>query len=840
MQNLKIFILFLLLPICCPAQDSQKLPLSVILDRIEKAHNIKISRIDEELKVYSIAPPDSKLSLKDKLNYIEQHTKLKIEAINSTYYTIYNNPAMDKPLCGYLIDNETGLGIENAEIIVSSTAIRTSSGATGYFSIPVLTPNKIYVKHLGYTEKSISPELLYTTDCPKILLLPIVVELEEVVTERYLATGITKKESGELVVKPARFGILPGLTEPDVLQTMLQIPGIMSLDETVSNINVRGGTHDQNLFLWNGIRMYQTGHFFGLMSAFNSLPATKITIYKNGSPAFFGESVSSLVDISTHTGFDEDTYNVISADMINAGFLSRIKLSEKDKLQISARRTYTDLFVTPTFKDYQDRVFQNTTITDTAENQTIPVNSDEDYRFYDLSLEYEHKINDQQELIVSAIGMENAVDIYQYTETASRSSELTQRNIGGSINWKSDWNEKNHSDITAYISWYNLNGTNDAIENEQITQQRNKVLDKGLKLKHTYIFSTKLNFSAGYQIYEIEIENFDETNSPFFSRDSKETLVAQSIIAEGQYLSENKASRITGGIRGNYYDKFGLLIAEPRLAYSQKLADGLALEILGEQKSQTTAQIIDLQQDFLGIEKRRWVLANENDVPVQRSSQASLGLNYSQNRWLITIEGFYKKVKGITSDSQSFQNQFEFISATGKYSVAGAEVLLQKNFGRFYSWVSYSYNDNKYHFNGFLPPGFANNFAILHAVSCAGIYDWNKLRIALGAKWRTGKPITEPSGYTIDTDNPANSSITYNSPNSSNLEDYIQVNFSASKTWELGKKTLLTASCSVLNILDRNNVINRYYRINRANNNVETINTYSLGRTPNIGVKLLF
>ena len=93
--------------------------------------------------------------------------------------------------------------------------------------------------------------------------------LEEIVITNYLTSGITKLNDGSLTIKPKTFGILPGLIEPDVLQTIQAIPGIISTDETVSNINVRGGTHDQNLLLWDGIKMYQSGHFFGLISAFN-------------------------------------------------------------------------------------------------------------------------------------------------------------------------------------------------------------------------------------------------------------------------------------------------------------------------------------------------------------------------------------------------------------------------------------------------------------------------------------------------------------------------------------------------------------------------------------------
>jgi len=96
-------------------------------------------------------------------------------------------------------------------------------------------------------------------------------------------------------------GILPGVIEPDVLQTLQQIPGINSSDESVSSLNVRGGTHDQNLFIWNGIKMYQTGHFFGLLSAFNPNLANTISLSKNGTSAFYGESVSSVVDLSSNS-----------------------------------------------------------------------------------------------------------------------------------------------------------------------------------------------------------------------------------------------------------------------------------------------------------------------------------------------------------------------------------------------------------------------------------------------------------------------------------------------------------------------------------------------------------
>ena len=78
-------------------------------------------------------------------------------------------------------------------------------------------------------------------------------KLEEIVITNYLTKGISKKSDGKITFNTEEFGILPGLIEPDILQTIQALPGVLSVDETVSNINVRGGTHDQNLILWDGI-----------------------------------------------------------------------------------------------------------------------------------------------------------------------------------------------------------------------------------------------------------------------------------------------------------------------------------------------------------------------------------------------------------------------------------------------------------------------------------------------------------------------------------------------------------------------------------------------------------
>ena len=58
-------------------------------------------------------------------------------------------------------------------------------------------------------------------------------KLEEVVVTNYLTQGISKKSDGKINIRTKDFGILPGLIEPDVLQSVQALPGILSIDERV-------------------------------------------------------------------------------------------------------------------------------------------------------------------------------------------------------------------------------------------------------------------------------------------------------------------------------------------------------------------------------------------------------------------------------------------------------------------------------------------------------------------------------------------------------------------------------------------------------------------------------
>jgi hypothetical protein len=70
-------------------------------------------------------------------------------------------------------------------------------------------------------------------------------------------------------------------------------------------------------------------------------------------------------------------------------------------------------------------------------------------------------------------------------------------------------------------------------------------------------------------------------------------------------------------------------LVEPRINIRQKLSDQFALKLEGIQ-NQSTTQIVDFEDDFLGVEKRRWVLVNDKDIPIATSKQGSFGVEFNK------------------------------------------------------------------------------------------------------------------------------------------------------------------------------------------------------------------
>lgn len=664
-------------------------------------------------------------------------------------------------------------------------------------------------------------------------------ELNEVVVSNYLTAGITRNNNGETTIKPQKFGILPGIIEPDVLQSIQALPGIMSVDETISNINIRGGTHDQNLILWDGIKMYQSGHFFGLISAFNPYLTEHVDVSKSGTSAQYGDGISSVIDMQNSDNLNQEFKAGLGINMINLDGFLKLPISKTIEFQLSTRRAITDFVNTPTYNSYFDRVFQDTDITNNGRDLNGTISKDETFYFSDISSKLLVNLSEKDRLRFNFMVVSNNIEYKEAStingQDSESSSYLNQNSLNGGVSYERFWSSKFNSHLQVYASDYNLDATNQDLVNNQRLIQENKVTEYALKLNTNWYINDLFKLTSGYQFFETGVSNLEDVNNPVFRSYIKEVVRTHSVYSELQYLCDNLNTNIKFGGRINYFDKFDTYTIEPRVSFSQRFWNHFRFELLGEVKSQTTSQIIDLQNDFLGIEKRRWILANNEDIPIIKSKQGSAGFHFDKDNFLVSIEGYLKQVEGITSRSQGFQNQFQYANDIGEYEVLGLDVLINKQFQNTSTWLSYTYSDNTYTFNT-LNNGneFPNNVDITHAVTFGATQTLNKLKLALGVNWHSGKPLTKPN-----TDTPiVNNSINYTAPNSSNLDDYFRVDFSATYRFTLGNTANAVAGVSLWNLTNKENIINSYYKL--ENDEVIRIDNISLGITPNASLRVNF
>jgi hypothetical protein len=830
-----IFVQFFWYPITAQI-PGEKLPLQEALGVIEKQYQVTFSYADENVFGIFVIPPSPELTLSQTLDYLRQHTGLNFQPLSDDIISV-NKPLQSLiDFCGTITDADSGEAIAGATIQVGSLA--GISNDHGFFQIKSISQSDtILVRYVGYTTLQVPVGQNAKDSCVHIFMSQNTIKLQEVVVSNFIIKGIDINSDGAIRIDAITMGILPGLTDPDVLQTIQAMPGIQSINETVSDINVRGGTNDQNLIFWNGIKMYQSGHFFGMISGFNPYLTEKVILIKNGTTTSLSDGVSSTIDIHTEDRVNKKFSGGAGVNMINADLFLKIPLAPKVSLQLSGRKSISDMLETPTYEQYFDRVFGDTDVTDDTSAGTDSIgDSNQQFSFYDVTAKLLYDITPEDKLRINFLSINNRISYeengYLNNVYKSKTSGLEQHSLAGAINYHRLWSDIIQTNAQLYFSGYELEAINYDVSYDQRLIQENKVMDTGLKLDARIALSNTLDIFTGYQFYEVGISNLEDINNPTFRRLIKRVLRSHAAFAEVNYSSKSHDTNLRFGLRGNYFEKFNRFIPEPRVAFNQKFLSHFSFELLGEMKSQFTNQIIDFQNDFLGVEKRRWVLANEEDIPIAQSRQISAGLRYQQGGFLISVDGFNKFVEGITSSSQGFQNQFQYVRSAGSYHVTGVDVLLNQSIGKLTTWLSYSFADNQYNFAEFNPSVFPNNIDIRHTATLGSSYQMESFQVSSGINWRTGKPFTQGLGV-------ENGEVQYDIPNSSRLQDYLRVDVSAKYWFRFSDGVKGEIGASIWNLLNTENIINQFYQID-SNDNLTPIQQYALGFTPNVMLRVSF
>jgi hypothetical protein len=247
-------------------------------------------------------------------------------------------------ISGYILNRDTRAPVEGVNIYIQKLSLGAITNEKGYYSLSL--PRGVYqviFSYIGMLEKKVNLNL-YGQGQLNIDMDSKLIPLKEIVVSSNRNVTIERMEVGAEKINIPSFSLLPtSLGEADIIKNLNMIPGVQSLGEGSAGFNVRGGSEDQNLILLYGAPVYNSSHFFGFFSSVNSDIIKDATLYKGGIPSRYGGRISSVLDIESKDGNNNEFagnagISPIAAHVVAEGPIIKDTLS----YMLNLRATYSN------------------------------------------------------------------------------------------------------------------------------------------------------------------------------------------------------------------------------------------------------------------------------------------------------------------------------------------------------------------------------------------------------------------------------------------------------------------------------------------------------------------
>ncbi|MDR7131802.1 outer membrane cobalamin receptor [Algoriphagus sp. 4150] len=689
-------------------------------------------------------------------------------------------------------------------------------------------------------------------------------ELEEVVvTTMKNGTEIKAPQMSMNRLSVAEMKRMPVvLGEPDLLKSILQLPGVTNAGEASSGFNVRGGAADQNLILLDGVPVFGDSHLFGFFSIFNSDALSGLELYKGGIPAGYGGRVSSVLDVHQKTGDDRNFHmnggiGLISSRLMAEGPLKK----DRGSFMLAGRGSYAHLFLKLS-EDLKDNAGY----------------------FYDINSKLNYKLGANKTLYFSG---------YQGRDVLDIGGEFAIRygNTMASMRLQQRFSDRLISNLSAIYSMYSFTLDLNAAE----FNWNNSVTNYGLKYDFNHYFSDnfKLNYGIHAVFYEFNPGTLiakGETSSFNSTQLDKKYALEPSLYIDAEHQLSEKLS-VRYGVR---YSQFYRMGSEEIKQYENGLAvvfntdfqlyEGGMPTGSTHYRSGETINSFDNLEPRLGISyafnedmsiKASYnrmaqyihLLANtQAPIPInlwtpsgpfidpQLLDQVALGYfkNFRGGDYSLETEVFHKTVQNridyIDGANLIANNTIEQVILNGEARAYGLEVLLKKNTGRLTGWVAYTLSRAEQRTPGRTPdePGIANgdwylsSYDKLHDISVTGSYQLDDAwTLGTNFTFQTGRPVNFPNGqYEFDGISIPN----YGSRNDSRLPAYHHLDFSATYIPKPKKQRNWQGEWvfSLYNVYSRKNAASINFRMNGDTGNNEAVRLSIFGIVPGISYNFKF
>src|SRR5688572_14464747 len=603
-------------------------------------------------------------------------------------------------ITGIVRNSKTGEPLINASLFVDNNH-STVTDAYGYYSLTVPAgKHTLNILAIGMRDTKLQLAV-YSDGKLDIDIREQVTTLKEVVVSSKKRVNVNRVQMGVERLSIDNIRRVPSVFgEADVLRVITSLPGVKTVGEASTGFNVRGGSADQNLILYNDATIYNPSHFFGMFSAFNPDVIKDLELYKSSIPVKYGGRLASVLDINSREGNKKNLTGSAGIGPVTARLhLEGPIVKDKTSFIFGGRTTYANWLL----------------------NFLPPEYEDSKASFQDLNLGISHRIDSTNNLYLSG---------YFSNDRFALDSDTTYgySNMNFSIKWTGSLSNRLSVAVIAGFDQYKYKVIQDEDKDTAFTLHFG-VKQLNAKANFVYYLGQKhsFDFGAGTIRYELQPGDYE----PYYENSlitpvkiEKEQALESNIYLGHRFSPGNKLS-INYGIRFSLFNYLGpktvthyapgLPVTEANAIDTQVYAKGknihnyhgpeyrFSLRYLINPDFSVKASYNSLRQYIHMLSNTTaiaptdiWKLSDPNIRP-QQGDQVSLGLyrNFKSNTIETSVEAYYKRIKyylDFKSGASLLLNhsiETEVLPTRGK--AYGLELMIKKPTGKLNGWISYTY-----------------------------------------------------------------------------------------------------------------------------------------------------
>ena len=738
-------------------------------------------------------------------------------------------------IAGYVKEWENGDPVSGVLVYSEKPLVTTTTDETGFYSITLpVGKNKLSYQLVGMKPAQRSL-VLFSDGQLNVELEADIMALQEVVIESRRGENVENIQMGIASINVAEIKNVPiVLGERDIMKVATTLAGIKTAGEGAAGFNVRGGKADQNLITLDGAPIYNTSHFLGFFSVFNSETIEDMQIYKGSIPASYGGRLSSVMDISSRRANRDSISGSGGLSPITSKLTLELPLFKgKGGLMLGGRTTYSNWIL----KNIDNADFQHNRIS-----------------FSDFNLQHDLDISPNSKLTLS--GYYSLDKFKMNSDTLFSASDFRYENKALSLSFLHQFSPKLSFKTSVLYSAYQYELSNDFSPVNAFRQDFD-ISEGTIKSDLSYSMSEQHEFSGGIEVKKIKTNpgrKFPEGEKSIVQRQEtvpEQALESAAFISDQYDLTPNL--RLYAGVRYSMFTNFGpqtintYLPGAPKNSNTKvdsiQYAKGEKIKWYGGLEPRISARfkINKVSSVKGGYSRTRqyvhtltnsaslsptdiWRLSSTYLKP-QIADQFSLGYyrNFDTDKIETSLEVYYKKIQHLLDfkvGSEFLLNpHVETAVLQGPGKSYGLELSLKKS-GRLNGWINYTfartflrldseYGEERINEGAYYP----TNYDIPHAVNLVANYKLtHRLSLSYNFSFRSGRPITYPVGVY---DYQGSLSVHYSDRNSYRIPHYMRmdvgVNLEAGH--KLGKFAYSYWSFSIYNLLGRDNPYSVFFNV---------------------------